>query len=620
MSSKLHSFFCFGAHRCNSQGNGKPSLSSIQNTSNTYDYIIIGSGPGGGPLAARLAQANFSVLLIDAGDDHGNDTILQIPILGAQASECAPTQWEFFISHFDDPPTAKQNSKFTWEMPDGRYWVGGSTPMGLFYPRGAALGASAQVNTVVTIYPAESDWNYIASITGDDSWSAENMRQYWIKLENNQYLIPGASSGHGFGGWLDVSRTDLQLVLKDMKLISMIQGAGTALGQGLLGDLLSTDTGLAQVLTADLNSDAPGRDASTGLFQFQWQNHILSTANALNDGSRKFRLNMRLNTLVTRIILDDSSSPPRAVGVEYLTGKHLYRADPNSASTSPIGSGSFFASREVIISGGSAELTAHNIPVILDAPAVGTNMQDRYEISVIGKTDTDFAVLKGCTFLNTADDPCYLIWRDDGFDRGVYGTNGYAFAIVQQSSVAASNAAELFTEGIVVNFNGFFPGYSNRTSADARHWAWLILKAHSRNNADTVSRRSSDPRDTPKIDFRSFTVGGEEDLEALYEAVLLARKMFKEMIPLGGVFEEEVAGPEMQSEDDGHHTCCTVPICAVDDAKAILNSKFRVKGVQGLRVVDASVFSKIPSLYIAAAVYTISEKAAEAIIEDAQMI
>jgi choline dehydrogenase len=95
------------------------------------------------------------------------------------------------------------------------------------------------------------------------------------------------------------------------------------------------------------------------------------------------------------------------------------------------------------------------------------------------------------------------------------------------------------------------------------------------------------------------------------------------------VFTEEVPGPGVESEADvkrwimneawGHHACCTVPIGAADDPDAVLDARFRVKGVRGLRVVDASVFPKIPGLYIASAVYMISEKAAEAIIQDASL-
>jgi choline dehydrogenase len=104
-----------------------------------YDYIVVGSGPGGGPLAVRLAQAGYSVLLIDAGEDHGADIVVEVPVLQGAASEYTPISWEFFVHHYDNLTIAQRDSKFTYKMPDGRFWVGpnppaGSVPLGILYP------------------------------------------------------------------------------------------------------------------------------------------------------------------------------------------------------------------------------------------------------------------------------------------------------------------------------------------------------------------------------------------------------------------------------------------------------------------------------------------------------
>ncbi|KAH6888794.1 hypothetical protein BKA70DRAFT_57617 [Coprinopsis sp. MPI-PUGE-AT-0042] len=633
-----------------------------QTSENTYDYIVVGSGPGGGPLAARLAEAGFSVLLIDAGGDHGDAPVVQVPALSLLSSEYPPISWHFFVSHFDDPAEAQRDSKFTWQRPDGRFFVGpnppaGSKPLGIYYPRAGALGGCSQHNAMVTIYPHATDFSYIADITGDASWSPQNMRKMWTNIENNQYALPGIP-GHGYKGYLDVSVTDLRLLLKDIKLISLVQGAATALGKGLLGGLLSTIGGLAQILVLDLNADIPNRDNIPGLYQVPTsvtlgsrarsspRKFILDTANAVDgSGKKKYKLDIRLNTLVSRVIFDQSTSgAPRAVGVEYLAGESLYSADPRYSTTKePSGSGSFFASKEVIISGGvyntpqilklsgigpRAELEALDIPVVVDNPAVGTNLQDRYEVGVVGITNQDITILKDCTFLNTTVDPCYEQWKNNPLDRGSYSTNGFALGIVQKSSVSAPTEADLIIAGAPAAFYGYFPGYSNRTSAIPRQWTWILLKAHSRNNAGTVTLRSKDPRDVPEINFRSWARGGDADLQAMYEGVVLSRRMFERTLPLGGTWTETIPGPSIRSEQQvkewirneawGHHASCTVPIGKEGDGVSVLDSKFRVRGVQGLRVVDASVFPKIPGLYIVSAVYMISEKAAQVIIEDAR--
>ncbi|KJA28817.1 GMC oxidoreductase [Hypholoma sublateritium FD-334 SS-4] len=628
-----------------------------QTASNTYDYIVVGSGPGGGPLAARLAQAGFSVLLIDAGSDHGTDPVVEIPLLQASASEYTPIHWQFFVNHFSDPTTAQQDPKFTWQLPNGTFFVGttppagsGATPLGIYYPRSGTLGGCAEHNALVVTVPADSDWDNIATLTGDSSWSSSNMRQFFVKLENNQYL-PKGTPGHGFDGWLDTSLTDLRLVAGDPKLISLVQAAATSLGKGLLSSIISTVTGLAQAFSADLNSLSPPPDTTTGIFQVPLS--VTESTRARSSPrklildtiqNKKYNLTLQLNTLVTRVLFDTSSSTPKAIGVDFLSGNHLYRADPSSGNATSTGSGSFFASREVIVSGGtfntpqilklsgigpSAELSALNIPVVLDSPAVGTNMQDRYEVTVVAEANSDFKVLEGCTFLSTPNDPCFAQWQNNTSNRGIYGTNGVPFGVVQRTSVADSDTADIILAGIPTNFHGYFPGYSVAAGADIRHYSWLVLKAHSRNNAGTVTLTSTDPRDTPLINFNSFTDGEDLDLQSSFEGVQEARKIFKDIVPIGGNFTEVIPGPSIQSETDvknwirtnawGHHASCSVPIGPTSDTKlSVLDSQFRVKGVTGLRVVDASVFPKIPAFYIATAVYMVSEKAAAVIIQDAK--
>ncbi|KIJ51537.1 hypothetical protein M422DRAFT_244698 [Sphaerobolus stellatus SS14] len=196
-------------------------------------------------------------------------------------------------------------------------------------------------------------------------------------------------------------------------------------------------------------------------------------------------------------------------------------------------------------------------------------MQDRYEVGVVASAKADFIILEGCTFLNTSNDPCFAQWKDDPLNHGTYATNSYALSIVQKSSVSDPTDTDLMIAGVSANFQGYYPGYSNWTSADARHGTWLqILKARSRNNAGT-----------------EFQCRRRLGLQA-YEGVQLVRKAYQSLIPLGGEFTEEVPGPSIQSEQDvknrikneawGHHGSYIVPIGAVDDPAAALDSNFRL--------------------------------------------
>lgn len=486
------------------------------------------------------------------------------------------------------------------------------------------------------------------------------MRGYFEKLERNRY-IPSGLIGHGFDGWLTTSLTDLRLVIEDQKLLSLILAGATAAGQNLLGKVIDTVTGLAGVLLRDLNNASPGRDYETGPFQVPLavdvpdykrtgpQDFVRDTANAVNDdGSRKYHLDIQFHTLVTKVQFDTTGAKPRATGVEYLQGESLYRADPRASLTAANGTpGSVKATREVILSAGSfntpqllklsgigpkEELSKFNISTLVNLPGVGSNLQDRYEFGTIGKSPTDFVLTEKCTFMYSSPDPCLEQYENDPLFKGTYTTNGIAIAIIRQSSVA-DDEPDLLVSGAPVNFPGYYPNYSYEGLKDAQHWTWITLKSRSRNNAGTVQLRSLDPRDTPLINFNSFDSGvttdgaDEKDLQAVYEAVEFSRTIFEDLIPLDGGFDEVWPGPNVTSEADvkdmikreawGHHACCTAAIGEDGDPQAVLDADFRVRGVDGLRVVDASVFPKIPGYYIALPIYMISEKAAEVIIADA---
>ncbi|KAK6227434.1 choline dehydrogenase [Colletotrichum tabaci] len=628
-----------------------------------YDYVVVGSGPGGGPVAANLAIAGFKVLLIDAGGDSGDSWTEKVPALHLMSTEFQDTRWNYFVNHYPDPEQQKRDSKMTYEMPDGSFYVGleppaEAKPLGVWYPRAGTLGGCSRHNALISVNAHDSDWSKIAALTGDDSWAPDNMRSYFQKLERNMYL-PSSIVGHGYSGWLGTSLTSLSLVVEDQKLLSLIIAAASAMGKSLLGFLLNTVAGLGQVLLRDIN--APGQTSETGLYQVPLamtdsirggpRDLILDTANAVNsDGSRKYHLDIKLDTLVTKIRFDESGDKPRAVGVDFLEGSSLYRADPRSGSASPSGSGSVDAKREVIVSAGAfntpqllklsgigpkAELESFDIPVLVDLPGVGTNMQDRYEATVIGKTTSDFVITSKCTFLETSPDPCLEQYQQglEPVSKGVYATNGIAIAIVLKSSVA-EDEPDLFISGAPAKFKGYFPGYASDSLADAQHWAWIVLKAHSRNNAGTVTLRSTDPRDMPAIDFNYYDAGvngageADKDLQATYEGFEFSRRAFDSLLPLDGSFPEVWPGGNVTSEEDakqflkdeawGHHASCTCPIGPDDDPMAVLDSNFKVRGTEGLRVVDASVFPKIPGFYIALPLYIVSEKASDVIIQEAQ--
>ena len=141
----------------------------------SYDYIIVGSGPGGGPLAANLARAGSSVLLLEAGDDQGQNLDEKVAGFFFLAWNDPMMRWDFFVKYHTDDSITKQFDHLVWKTTDGKFYVGTSPPdgaemLGVYYPRAGTLGGCSAHNALCAVLPSNSDWNFIANLTGDESW------------------------------------------------------------------------------------------------------------------------------------------------------------------------------------------------------------------------------------------------------------------------------------------------------------------------------------------------------------------------------------------------------------------------------------------------------------------
>jgi choline dehydrogenase len=615
-----------------SSGNDGGSPPSDGGATGEFEYIVVGAGAGGGPLAANLARAGHSVLLLEAGEDPSRFLAYQVPAFHGQATELPELRWDYFVRHYEDEGQSLRDTK----------WVAGEE--GILYPRAGGLGGCTSHNAMITVYPHESDWRSISTLTGDPSWAPSEMRSHFRALERNRYLDPG-EAGHGYDGWLQVERPDPTIAIGDTFVRRIIEAAAIETGEGVIADVGE----LIGLLNRDLNTAAPGRDAIEGMFQIP-----LATRNGQRNGTREVivetvdggsPLTVRTSSLVTRVLFDETDAT-RAVGVEYLEGASLYRADPRAArSGSPGVVRTARASREVILSAGAfntpqllmlsgiglrADLEAIGIDVRIDLPGVGRNLQDRYEVGVVSEMSDDFSLIEDCSFDDDESNGCLVNWRSG---EGVYTSNGAVVGIVHRSTVAGADP-DLIIFGIPGYFAGYEPGYAVRSTADRRHFTWAILEAHTENRGGYVRLRTTDPRDRPEINFRYFhegtTAGGEDmrDLTAMIDGVEFVREMIDttntilllddmtEVVPGPAVSTREQIGEFVRNESWGHHACCTAAIGADADPMAVLDSRFRVRGATNLRVVDASVFPEIPGFFIVVPTYMVSEKAAAAILED----
>ncbi|KAJ5091737.1 glucose-methanol-choline (gmc) oxidoreductase [Penicillium alfredii] len=265
---------------------------------------------------------------------------------------------------------------------------------GTLYPRTSTVGGCTAHNALITVYPHQSDFEYIATLTGDGSWSPEKMRRYFERMDNNHYLLPG-TPGHGDKGWLSTQTAPMDLVLKDPQLLSMLLGGAFA-----LGNQTNSVFNLGTLLARDANQDTKSRDTSPGYYQIP----IVTDDSHHNgprehDGSKKYPLDIRTSWFATKFTFDHSVNPARASGVEFFDGQYLFRASPRSKEAEKGTPGTASTSHEVIVAGAvynspqllklngvgpKDELRKFEINVAPDLPGVGSNLQDHHETAVQG--------------------------------------------------------------------------------------------------------------------------------------------------------------------------------------------------------------------------------------------
>jgi choline dehydrogenase-like flavoprotein len=610
------------------------------------EYIVIGSGAGGGTVAARLAEEGYRVLVLEAGPDpraaggtpdRSNADDYDVPAFHPFATENAAMRWDFFVRHYGNTDQQKRDPNYreTWN---------GQPVDGVLYPRAGALGGCTAHNAMILVCPHDSDWNQLADLTGDRSWRAEHMWKYFQKLENCDYrprdrVKAGLGinpSRHGFGGWLNTERAVPRAALRDDDIRSTIIDTARA---ALESRFRLRSLGNSE---ADPNDWRVATDDTVGI-RFT----PMTTKNGVRVGTRerllevqerhRDRLQIRTNILVTRILFDATN---RATGVAFLEGRQLYRAHPQPGQ--PSGPEQHVtASREVIVAGGAFNtpqllmlsgigprdtLNRFGIETRVDLPGVGRNLQDRYEVSVMNRMAFDtWSVFDGAEFCNR--DRQYREWADER--EGVYATNGALLAVVLRSSLERP-VPDLFCYAILGHFTGYYPTYSSAFAANPNCLTWVVLKGHTANTAGEVTLRSADPRDTPLINFRYFEEGNdgtEADLQSVVDGIRFVRSLAEPLRQQSLLAREESPGETLTSDDElkgfvrdhawGHHASCTCPIGVVERG-GVLTPTLEVHGTQGLRVVDASVFPRIPGLFIASAVYMVGEKAADMIIADAR--
>jgi choline dehydrogenase len=528
-----------------------------------FDYIIVGAGSAGCVLANRLsADPAVSVLLVEAG---APDRKMEIHIPAAYSKLNHTTlDW----GYFSEPQPHVLNRK-------------------MYLPRGKTLGGSSSTNAMAYVRGNRADYDEWAAM-GNAGWSYEDVLPYFIRSEHNEQIH---NSYHGQGGELNVTFAQrYRTPVADAFVAACVE-------QGI-----------------PANPDYNGLEqAGAGLFQFTTKNQKRhSTAGAfLKPVLSRPNLTVRTNTLTHRIIIEKD----RATGIEFQTGKSTVQ---KALATKEVilSAGAFNSPQLLMLSGiGAAdELKRYQIPVKKDLPGVGKNLQDHLFLPVSALATVNLAnhelrpwrqalgllkyalfkqgpltmgPLEAVAFLKMTDSPDPVDFQ-------------FHFSPIHLGNDSRASLYDLST----------FPYTSGYTILPT------LLKPRSRGY---VGLRSGEAGDPPLI--QPNFLSEEDDLRILLAGTKRAIQLMEARA--FAPYRKDIIAPPDRSSDEAmilymkqlmetvYHPVGTCKMG--QDKNAVVDEKLRVRGVEGLRVVDASIMPRIIAGNTNAACIMIGEKGADLI-------
>ena len=525
---------------------------------NNYDYIIVGAGSAGCVLANRLsANPANRVLLLEAG---GSDwhPLLHMPAGIARLSHNRRLNW----SYYTEPEPALNQRRLWW-------------------PRGKTLGGSSSINAMCYIRGVGADYDSWAQACGDPRWSWPRVLPWFLRSEDNGR---GASALHGVGGPLGVSDLRHHNVLS----ATFVDAAASA----------------GYVRNDDFNGE---RQDGFGLYQVtQRRGARCSTATAfLKPVRERTNLQVRTHAMVERVLLDHG----RAVAVQL---RHGQRAPERIEAGEVILAGGAVNSPHLLMLSGlgpADHLREHGIAVCADLPEVGANLQDHLDIStVVGST-------RKITYDHLNELATAIRWlrhRDGPGSSNVAEAGGFV-----HSRLADDDRCDLQFHFIPAQLDDHgrhrLPGYGY-----TMHACYLHPRSRGR-----LRLRSADPAQPIAIHANYLSDPEGHDLQRMIEAARLSQEIFDQPAFDGcrgkPVFPERPLRTDAEYADFIRRKAETVyhPVgtCRMGkDDRAIVDSELRVHGVQGLRVVDASVMPTLPTGNTNAPTIMIAERASALIL------
>lgn len=534
----------------------------------TYDFIIVGSGSAGSVVAEKLSTSGrFSVLVLEAG---GTDRrfYVQMPLGYGKTFFDPAVNWNYKTE--PDPGLAG----------NADHW-----------PRGKLLGGSSSINAMVFIRGAREDFDAWAA-AGNPGWSYDELLPSFKAMEDN---AAGADQWRGTGGPLHVTDCTKAVHPLTKRYLAAAEQAGLPFNPDFNG---ATQEGV-------------------GVYQITTKNgRRMSAARAfLRPAMKRANVRVETNALATKILFEGK----RAVGIEYEQNGETKTA--RAGREVILSSGSINSPQLLQLSGvgPSALLGSLGIPVVHTNDNVGANLQDHVGINYTfkGKLPTLNQILRpwwgkmlvGMQYILTQSGPLSLSMNNAGgffrTDPSMERPNMQLYFQAFSTVIPKSGERPILTPD---PWPGFSIGLSN-------------CRPSSRGE---IMIRSRNPRDYPKITPNAYSTNA--DVDEMLAAVKFVRKIASMPAMAEIIAEEVLPGPSIQSDADlitdfrkrsgtVYHPVSTCRM-GPDASRAVVDPRLKIHGLEGLRVIDASIFpDNITGNTNAASILT-GWKGAELVLED----
>ena len=505
------------------------------------DFIIVGAGSAGCAAAFRLAEAGASVIVVEFG---GTDAGPLIQMPGALSFPMNMSRYDWGFASEPEPHLNNRR---------------------LACPRGKVIGGSSSINGMVYVRGHARDYDHWAD-TGADGWAYADVLPYFKRMEHwHDGGHGGDPAWRGTDGPLHVSRGP-----RDNPLHAAFVEAGQQAGYPV---------------TSDYNGQQ--QEGFGPMEQTVWKGQRWSAANAYLKPALKRDNCTLMRGLVSRVLITEG----RATGIELQRGG---RTEQITARREVILAASSINSPKLLMLSGigpAAHLAEHGIGLVADRPGVGGNLQDHLELYL------QFASKQPVTL--------YKYWNLAGKAwvgaQWLFTRKGLGASNQFESTGFIRSAPGVDYPDIMYHFLPIAVRYDGQAAAEGHGFQAHVGPMRSKSRGG-VSLRSADPAESPRIRFNYMS--HPDDWTEFRTAIRLTREVFAQPAMEPFVKHEIQPGADMQSDaqldeairehaESAYHPCGTCRMGRADDRDAVVDPEGRVIGVDGLRVIDSSIFPRI---------------------------